>query len=143
MATLSSLSRGMRAAPVAASRRPAAARRAAARVVASSAAPAPAAPSPADEQPSRVSGGVIGAGGVGTIGQTLRAALPSDYAKAKIKVRDGEESARDGRRRRTEGKICARSLFFSIGIIIVFVLFFACRRRCFRCAPLPLRPLSS
>lgn len=96
MATLSSLSRGMRAASAApvASRRPASARRAAVRVVASSAAPAP---SPADEQPSRVSGGVIGAGGVGTIGSTLRAALPSDYAKAKIKVRGDERSARDGR----------------------------------------------
>ena len=96
MATLSSLSRGMRAASAApiASRRPASARRAAVRVVASSAAPAP---SPTDEQPSRVSGGVIGAGGVGTIGSTLRAALPSDYAKAKIKVRGDEGSARDGR----------------------------------------------
>jgi len=86
MATLSSLSRGMRAsAPVAASSRRSAVR-AAVRIVASSAAPADA-PLPADEQPSRVSGGVIGAGGVGTIGSTLRAALPSDYAKAKIKVR--------------------------------------------------------
>ena len=93
MATLSSLSRGMRAASAAApanSRRPAAARRAGVRrctvVASASDAPAPSS-SPADAPPSRVSGGVIGAGGVGTIGSTLRAALPSDYAKAKIKVR--------------------------------------------------------
>ena len=125
MATLSSLSRGIRAAPVA-SRRPAAARRAGARrtvVVASSAAPAPSS-SPADEQPSRVSGGVIGAGGVGTIGSTLRAALPSDYAKAKIKVRDdgGMESAA-----KTRGHFARDRLFFSIGIIHRAVLFFETR----------------
>ena len=114
MATLSSLSRGIRAAPVA-SRRPAAARRGGARrtvVVASSAAPAPS--SPVDEQPSRVSGGVIGAGGVGTIGSTLRAALPSDYAKAKIKVRGVE---RERARRRREGNL--RAIAFSIGIIVL------------------------
>lgn len=111
MATLSSLSRGIRAAPVA-SRRPAAARRATVVVASSAAAPAPS--SPVDEQPSRVSGGVIGAGGVGTIGSTLRAALPSDYAKAKIKVRGVE---RERARRRREGNL--RAIAFSIGIIVL------------------------
>ena len=87
MATLSSVSRGAAAAragraPAPVSRpRPNAAVRCGV-VVASADANAP-----IDEQPTRVSGGVIGAGGVGTIGSTLRASLPSDYAKAKIKVR--------------------------------------------------------
>lgn len=111
MATLSSLSRGIRAAPVA-SRRPAAARRATVVVASSAAAPTPS--SPVDEQPSRVSGGVIGAGGVGTIGSTLRAALPSDYAKAKIKVRGVE---RERARRRREGNL--RAIAFSIGNIVL------------------------
>lgn len=92
MATLSSVSRGASAA-MRAGRAPAtpsprarpAVRRSRIAVVASADANNSA---PIDEQPTRVSGGVIGAGGVGTIGSTLRASLPSDYAKAKIKVSD-------------------------------------------------------
>jgi len=89
MATLSSVSRGAaamrsgRAAHVSRPR-PNAVRR---NAVAVASASADDNASSIDEQPTRVSGGVIGAGGVGTIGSTLRAALPSDYAKAKIKVR--------------------------------------------------------